>query len=57
MIVKLIILLIFLAMAPTFLSGCASLSDGKFVTKEGKESPFNPMTDRYAPPKDPMSNY
>ncbi len=57
MIGKLIIVLIFLAMAPTLLSGCASLLDGKFVTKDGKESPFNPMTDRYAPPKDPMSNY
>ena len=57
MIGKIIIILILTAVAPACLSGCAALSDGKFVTKEGKQSPFNPMTDRYAPPKDPMSPF
>jgi hypothetical protein len=39
------------------LNGCASLMDGKFVTKDGKESPFNPLPDRYAPPKDPTARF
>ncbi len=39
---------------PAF-NGCASLMDGKYVTKDGKEGPFHPMTDRYAPPKDPTA--
>ncbi len=39
------------------LNGCASILDGKFVTKDGKESPFNPMEDRYAPPKNPNSPF
>jgi len=52
--VKAIVLIAILLPA---LNGCASLMDGKFVTKDGKESPFNPLPDRYAPPKDPTARF
>jgi hypothetical protein len=35
------------------LSGCATLLDGKFVTGEGKKSPFMPQRDPYQPFTDP----
>jgi hypothetical protein len=57
MIGKLVVVLTFLALGPIFLSGCASLTDGKFVTKDGKDTPFNPMVDRYAPPKNPTYDH
>ena len=49
--------LVLIALLFPALNGCASLMDGKYVTKDGKESPFNPMTDRYAPPKDPTARF
>jgi hypothetical protein len=52
--VKAIILMVILLPA---LSGCASVTDGKFVTKDGKETPFRPLPDRYAPPKDPTARF
>jgi hypothetical protein len=52
--VRAIILVAILLLA---LNGCASLLDGKFVTKDGKESPFQPVPDRYAPPKDPTARF
>ena len=57
MIGKILIILMCVALGPACLSGCAALSDGKFVTKDGKQSPFNPTPDRFAPPKDPTSRF
>ena len=53
-IIKSIVAIVLLLSA---LSACAALLDGKFVTKDGKESPFKPMTDPYAPPKDPTARF
>ncbi len=39
------------------LTGCASLLEGKFVTKDGKESPFKQKPDRYEIPTDPTARY
>ena len=39
------------------LSGCSKLLDGKFVTKDGKESPFKPLPDKYEVPTDPTARY
>jgi len=41
----------------TALAGCASLMDGKFVTKDGKETPFKQAPDRYEVPADPTARY
>jgi len=57
MIGKSLIIIIFVALVPACLSGCVALSDGKFITKDGKQSPFTPTPDRYAPPKDPASPF
>jgi len=57
MIGKILIIIMFVALAPAYLGGCVALSDGKFVTKDGKQSPFMPTPDRYAPPKDPTSPF
>jgi hypothetical protein len=48
--------LVFLALV-TLLTGCATLMDGKFVTKDGKESPFKQKPDRYEVPTDPTARY
>jgi hypothetical protein len=48
--------LVFLSLLAA-LAGCASLMDAKFVTKDGKESPFKPMPDRYEVPSDPTARY
>jgi hypothetical protein len=37
------------------LSGCASLLDGKFVGREGKESSFKPIHNPYEFPRDPTA--
>ncbi len=39
------------------ITGCASLLDGKFVTQDGKESPFKQAPDRYEVPTDPTARY
>lgn len=39
------------------LSGCAALTQGRYVPQDGKKSPFEPIRDRYEPPKDPIANY
>jgi len=39
------------------LTGCAALMDGKYVTKDGKESPFKQKPDRYEVPADPTARY
>jgi hypothetical protein len=49
--------LILIALLLPALNGCASLLDGKYVTRDGKDGPFHPMTDRYAPPKDPTARF
>jgi len=49
--------LVLMALLLPALNGCASFLDGKYVTKDGKEGPFQPMTDRYAPPKDPAARF
>lgn len=36
-----------------FLSGCASLMDANFKTKDGKESPFKAPKNTYEIPRDP----
>lgn len=41
----------------TLTASCAALTEGKFVTKEGKESPFKPQVDSNAPPRDPTERY
>lgn len=40
-----------------FLGGCSSLMDGKFVTRDGKETPFKPPDDSHKPPSDPTSPF
>jgi PBP1b-binding outer membrane lipoprotein LpoB len=35
-------------------NGCATLMDGKFVTKDGKKSPFMPHRNTFNPPVDPI---
>jgi hypothetical protein len=35
--------------------GCATLTEGKIVTREGRETPFKPMSDQYSLPKDPVT--
>ena len=57
MINRILIILMLVALAPAYLGGCSALSDGKFIAKDGKQSPFMPAPDRYAPPKDPTSPY
>ncbi|HTY25725.1 MAG TPA: hypothetical protein VMC85_21525 [Desulfomonilaceae bacterium] len=54
---KIINIIVAIVLLLATLNGCASLLDGKFVTKDGKESPFKPMTDPYAPPKDPTARF
>jgi hypothetical protein len=39
------------------LGGCAGILDGRVVTKEGKESPYKVMTDKYEPPRDPTTQF
>jgi orotate phosphoribosyltransferase len=39
-----------------FLNSCAALMDGKFVTKDGKESPYKKQRNLYEMPKDPTSD-
>jgi hypothetical protein len=36
-----------------WVNGCASLLDGKFITQDGKKSPFIPQQDPYRPFTDP----
>jgi len=38
-------------------SGCASLTEFKFVRPDDKPSPFIPDRNPYRPPQDPASNY
>jgi hypothetical protein len=38
-----------------FLNGCAALTEGKFVGRNGKESPFKSERDPYAFPQDPTA--
>ena len=46
-------LLLFAVVVLLCLNSCASLLDGKFITKEGKKSPFTPQRDPYQPFTDP----
>jgi PBP1b-binding outer membrane lipoprotein LpoB len=39
------------------LASCSSLMDGKYVHKDGKESPYKATHDPYEPPKDPTSRF
>jgi hypothetical protein len=39
------------------ITGCAAVMDGKYVTKDGKESPFTQKPDRYEVPTDPTARY
>jgi hypothetical protein len=49
-------LLLIVVIVP-LLSSCASLLDGKFVTKDNKPGPFQPQIDKYEMPKDPTSPF
>lgn len=40
-----------------WITGCAAVMDGKYVTKDGKESPFSQKPDRYEVPSDPTARY
>jgi hypothetical protein len=40
-----------------FLNGCAALMDGKFVTQDGKESPFQKHPSPYELPRDPTQRW
>ena len=40
-----------------FLSSCSSVLEGKYVHKDGKESPYKPTRDPYEPPKDPTARF
>lgn len=35
--------------------GCAALTEGRIVTREGRETPFKPMSEQYSLPKDPVT--
>jgi hypothetical protein len=48
------LLLTILVLVP-FLVSCAGLMDGRFVPKEGRESPYKVQPDPYEFPKDPTS--
>ena len=48
--------LVVLVLLP-FLGSCASLMDGRFVPKEGKDTPYKPQIDQYEPPKDPTARF
>ncbi len=39
-----------------FLNSCAAIMDGKYITKDGKESAFKKQRDLYEIPKDPTEN-
>jgi len=44
---------VILTAAALLLNGCASLTDVKFSTREGRPSPFTPQEDKIGPPPDP----
>ncbi len=52
-----ILLVIMLLGLVAFLGSCSTLMDGKFVTKDGKESPFKPPDDTHKPFNDPTSPF
>ena len=47
-------LVIICALLPA-LNGCAALLDGKFVPRDGKQTPFKPLSNPYEPPRDPTA--
>jgi len=52
------IVFVFVVGVTLFLNSCSALMDGKFVTKDGKTSPFSVQhKDPYSPPKDPTQRY
>jgi len=50
-----LVALAFICALLTVLSSCAALLDGKFVPRDGKETPFKPLHNPYEPPRDPTA--